>query len=142
MSVFRAFPQKTYIVSAEIPEKVWQEGGCSQVGLTRKVRCTSEHSKGHCLTSISLFFLFLLVSWSSLSHMETAQVLPGARWEVTHPFQGGLGMHGMTYSSEVLLQPLRLPTAWAEQHSWSHPSLQTPAGNTSQLCHPCENVGV
>lgn len=57
------FPQKTYIVSAEIPEKVWQEGDCSQVGLTRKVRCTSEHSKGRCLIFISLFFLFLLVSY-------------------------------------------------------------------------------
>lgn len=63
MSVFYAFTQKMYIALAEILEDVWQEGDCSQVGLTRKVRCTSEHSKGPCLISVSLFFLFLLVSY-------------------------------------------------------------------------------
>lgn len=102
------------------------EGDYNQMGLTRKVRCTSEHSKEHCFISISSFSSFLLVSYRC-GHPCPTQKLQRCSQQhavaMTRPFHWGAGMHGMTYSPEVLLQPFHLPAGgrWKEQSSTPGP---------------------
>lgn len=147
MSDFYAFPQKMHIMSAEILEDVRQEGDCSQMGLTRKVRCTSEHSKGHHLISISFFFSLVSFSFlrvrASLSHVETTEVLPGAHCgsDTALPLR-------IWNAWNDLFPPQSIAAALPPAHSLSRAALLLPSisADTSRkhfsALSSCENVGV